>query len=188
MKNLKVRAWFVVLLGSLLMGLPALALGEARAQQDVANSTATQTNLERKVRHELVMLPYYGVFDHLQFRVDGDRVVLEGQVVRPVLKDDAGNVVKRIEGVREVTNNIEVLPLSRFDDEIRIREYRAIFGQAPLSRYAMGADPSIHIIVDNGHVTLVGVVDNQVDASMAKLAANTVPGVFSVTNNLRVGC
>lgn len=187
MMNLKVGAIRILLLGTLLAGLPALTLGEAKPQQDIANSTATQTNLEKKVRHNLVMLPYYGVFDHLQFQVDGDRVILSGEVTRPVLKDDAQNVLKSIEGVNHVTNNIKVLPLSRFDDEIRLREYRAIFSQAPLSRYAMGADPSIHIIVDNGHVTLVGVVDNKVDASMANLVANTVPGVFSVTNNLRVG-
>ncbi len=187
MKNLKVGALTVLFLGSLVMSLPAPALGEAKPQQDAANSTATQTNLEKKVRHNLVMLPYYGVFDHLQFQVEGDRVILSGQVTWPTLKSDAANVVKRIEGVREVTNNIEELPLSPFDDGIRLREYRAIYSQAPLSRYAMGPIPSIHIIVENGHVTLYGVVDNKVDASIANIAANTVPGVFSVTNNLRVG-
>ncbi len=184
MKNLKVGAIRILLLGTLLAFLPALSLGEAKAQNV---STATQANLEEKVRHNLVMLPYYGVFDHLEFRVDGDRVILSGEVTRPTLKDDAQNVLKPIEGVNHVTNDIKVLPLSRFDNEIRLREYRAIFSQAPLSRYSMGVDPSIHIIVDNGHVTLEGVVDNKVDASLANLAANTVPGVFSVTNNLRVG-
>jgi BON domain-containing protein len=187
MKNLKVGAIRILLLGTLLACLPALALGEAKPQQEINNSTATQTNLEKKVRHNLVMLPYYGVFDHLEFRVDGDRVILSGAVTRPTLKDDAQNVLKPIEGVNHVTNNIKVLPLSRFDNEIRLREYRAIFSQAPLSRYSMGVVPSIHIIVDNGHVTLEGVVDNKVDASLANIAANTVPGVFSVTNNLRVG-
>ena len=158
MKNLKVGTIRMLFLGSLLMCLPALALGEAKPQTGQASSTATQTNLEHQVRHNLVMLPYYGVFDHLQFQVDGDHVILSGEVTRPVLKDDAANVLKPIEGVNHVTNNIKVLPLSPFDDAIRLREYRAIFSRAPLSRYAMGADPSIHIIVDNGHVTLVGVV------------------------------
>lgn len=184
MKNLKVGAIGMLFLASLFLCLPAVSLGMGPDGQ--AGSTATQANLEHQVRHNLVMLPYYGIFDNLQFRVDGDHVILSGEVTRPVLKSDAANVVKRIEGVREVTNNIRVLPPSQFDDAIRLREYRAIFGRDSLYRYALGANPTIHIIVENGHVTLVGEVANQTDANLANIAANTVPDVFSVTNNLRV--
>src|SRR5438105_2384233 len=118
--------------------------------------TKPELDLSKKVRHELVMLPYYNVFDNLAYKVDGDTVTLYGEVTRPTLKSDAGRVVKRIEGVRNVVNNIQVLPLSPFDDQIRRAEYRAIFGFGPMYRYALGAVPSIHIIVNNGHVTLEG--------------------------------
>ena len=142
--------------------------------------------LAKKVRHELVMLPYYNIFDSLGYKVDGSMVTLYGEVTRPTLKSDAGRVVQHIEGVSQVINNIKVLPLSPFDNQIRRAEYRAIFSYASLYRYAMGALPSIHIIVDNGHVTLEGVVLNQGDKTLAGIRANGVPGVFSVTNNLVV--
>ena len=142
--------------------------------------------LAREVRHELVMLPYYGVFDNLAFRVDGSTVTLLGQVTRPTLKSDAENVVKDIEGVERVDNQIQVLPLSPMDDGLRIATYRAIYGYPGLDRYALQAVPSIHIIVDNGKVTLEGVVATEADKDMAGLRANGVSGVFSVTNNLRV--
>jgi hyperosmotically inducible protein len=142
--------------------------------------------LAKKVRHELVMLPYYNIFDSLGYKIDGSTVTLYGEVVRPTLKSDAGRVVQHIEGVSQVINNIKVLPLSPFDNQIRRAEYRAIFGYGPMYRYAMGTNPSIHIIVDNGHVTLEGVVSNQGDKNIAGVRANGVPGVFSVTNNLLV--
>jgi hyperosmotically inducible protein len=142
--------------------------------------------LAKEVRHELVMLPYYSVFDNLAFRVDGSKVTLFGQVTRPVLKSDAENVVKRIEGVTSVDNQIEVLPLSPNDDRIRMAVYRALFSRPQLQRYGMGAVPSIHIIVKNGNVTLVGVVDNEMDKNVAGIAANGVTGVFKVTNDLQV--
>jgi hyperosmotically inducible protein len=145
-------------------------------------------DLADAVRHELVMLPYYSVFDDLQFTVDNDNgtVTLAGDVTRPILKSDAGNVVKRIAGVTNVVNNIKVLPPSSFDNRIRVATYRSVFGFAGLYRYAMGTNPSIHIIVDNGHVTLKGVVANQGDKNLAYIRANGVPGVFSVTNDLMV--
>ena len=141
--------------------------------------------IAREVRHELVMLPYYGVFDNLAFQVNGSTVTLLGQVTRPTLKSDAGNVVKGIEGVERVDNQIQVLPLSSMDDGIRMAEYRAIYGQAGLDRYGLQAVPPIHIIVANGKVTLEGVVANESDKNMANVRANGVSGVFSVTNNLR---
>lgn len=149
-----------------------------------AQSDKARSNLIREVRHELVMLPYYGVFDNLSFRVDGYTVTLIGQVTRPTLKSDAENVIKRIEGVEKVVNEIVVLPLSPMDDRIRRAIYRAIYGAPPLDRYALQAIPSIHIVVDNGKVTLVGVADSESDKNVAGLKANGVSGVFSVDNQL----
>jgi hyperosmotically inducible protein len=134
----------------------------------------------------LASLPYLNVFDDLSFRVDGGNVTLFGEVVRPTLKDDAANVVKHVEGVAHVDNQIEILPLSPMDHQIRLREARAIFGYPALQRYGMGALPSVHIIVKNGHVTLKGIVSTQEDRQLAFIRANGVPDVFSVTNNLQV--
>lgn len=142
--------------------------------------------LNERVRKELVTLPFYGVFDNLAFKREGATVTLYGQVVRPTTRSDAENRVKRLDGVERVVNNIEVLPLSRFDDDIRLRTYRTVFGTAGLYRYALGANPSLHIVVDRGRVTLEGVVGNKGDAQLAYIAARGVPGVFEVTNNLRV--
>ncbi len=143
-------------------------------------------NLVKEVRHELVMLPYYGVFDDLAYRVDGDKVTLFGAVTQPTLKSDAEKAVKRIEGVGRVDNQIEVLPLSPNDDQIRRAVYRAIFSKPGLERYQMGAVPPIHILVKNGNVKLVGVVGNEGDKNMAGIAANGVSGVFKVENALTI--
>ena len=164
---------------------------EAQKNKDKSSAVATsgakgQDRITREVRHELVMLPYYGVFDNLAYRVDGTTVTLMGQVTKPTLKNDAGNVVKGIEGVERVDNKIQVLPLSSMDDGLRLAEYRAIYGTPGLDRYAMQAVPPIHIIVDNGKVTLEGVVATQSDKDLAGVRANTVNGVFSVANNLRL--
>jgi hyperosmotically inducible periplasmic protein len=140
----------------------------------------------KAVRHELVMLPFYDVFDNLAYRVDGDKVTLFGQVVRPTLKTDAERAVKRIEGVASVQNEIEVLPVSPNDDRIRQRVYRAIYSKGPLQRYAIRAVPPIHIIVKNGNVALEGAVGSDFDKNLAFIAANGVSGVFSVKNNLVV--
>ena len=140
----------------------------------------------REIRHELVMLPYYGVFDNLAYRVDGYTVTLMGQVTRPTLKSDAERVVRDIEGVEKVINNIEVLPLSPNDDRIRLAVYRSIYGHTALNRYALNAVPPIHIIVKNGNVTLGGVVTNEGDKNIANIQASGTSGVFKVTNNLMV--
>lgn len=157
----------------------------ARAQNDKKQSEPRQ-NLIQEVRHQLVLLPYYSVFDDLSFRVEGDTVTLEGQVVRPTLKSDAENVVKRLEGVGRVVNNIEVLPLSPMDDQIRRAVYRTIFSEPGLSRYSESAVPSIHILVKNGNVTLVGLVDSQADKNLVNIRVNGVPNVFGVKNELVV--
>jgi hyperosmotically inducible protein len=150
-----------------------------------AADAPAQSRLARQVRHELVMLPYYGVFDNLLFRINGSEVELLGQVTRPTLKSDAEGVVKQIEGVSKVINNIEVLPVSPNDDRIRLALYRTIYGHTALNRYALQAVPPIHIIVKNGNVTLEGVVANEADKNIANLQARSVPGVFDVVNNVR---
>jgi hyperosmotically inducible protein len=142
--------------------------------------------IAREVRHELVMLPYYGVFDNLAYQVNGSTVTLLGQVTRPTLKSDAERAVKGIEGVDKVVNKIEVLPLSPMDDKIRLAVYRAIYSDPALDRYALRAVPPIHIIVKNGNVTLDGAVASQADKNIAGIRANGVPGVFSVRNELQV--
>ena len=168
----------------------ALTAGaQNRDQQRAADrsiSARGQERMVRQVRHELVMLPYYGVFDNLAFRIDGTTVTLLGQVTRPTLKSDAENVVKDVEGVERVVNQIEVLPLSPMDDRIRLATYRAVYSTQGLDRYALNAVPPIHIIVNNGKVTLEGVVANEADKNLAGVKANGVSGVFSVTNNLRI--
>ncbi len=152
-----------------------------------AISDQERAGIAKEVRHELVMLPYYSVFDNLFFQVSEDgSVTLLGQVTRPTLKDDAGRVVKKVSGVRDVKNQIEVLPLSPDDDRIRREAFRAIYGEAALNRYALQAVPPIHIIVKNGHVALEGVVATQADKNLAGIRANGVSGAFSVQNNLRV--
>jgi len=154
------------------------------------NAPLSQKGIDRiikEVRHELVMLPFYGVFDNLAYKVSPDgTVTLLGQVSRPTLKSDAENVVKRIEGVERVDNQIKVLPVSPNDDRIRRAVYRAIYGNEVLSQYALRAVPPIHIIVENGNLTLEGVVARQMDKQIAEIQAKSVPGVFSVTNNLKV--
>jgi hyperosmotically inducible protein len=148
---------------------------------------AGMSKVAQEVRHQLVMLPYYSIFDDLAFRVDGGSVTLLGAVTRPTLKSEAENVVKRIEGITQVNNEIEVLPPSPMDDQIRRATARAIYGDASIGdRYGNRALPSIHIIVKNGDVTLEGVVANQGDKNLINIRANGVRDVFKVTNNLQV--
>jgi hyperosmotically inducible protein len=149
-------------------------------------SERAQKRLEREVRHELVMLPYYGVFDNLVFQVNGDTLTLLGQVTQPTLKSDAERAVTGIEGIEHVVNNIEVLPLSPADDGVRLAVYRAIYGNSALNRYALQAVPPIHMIVKNGNVTLEGTVAQVGEKNIANLVANGVDGVFSVTDHLNV--
>jgi hyperosmotically inducible periplasmic protein len=170
-----------------LSGLLALAIGGGLgAQQGRPPSEKGQNRLQKEVRHELVMLPMYDVFDNLAYKVEGGTVTLFGQVTRPTMKSDAERAVKGIEGVERVDNRIEVLPLSPNDDRIRRAVYRAIYGTEGLDRYGLRAVPTIHIIVKNGHVTLEGAVANEGDKNLANIKANGVSGVFSVTNNLQV--
>lgn len=171
---------------SYILVLSLLTLATLSIAQDQRETSAkTQERITREVRHELLMLPYFGVFDNIAFKVDGYNVTLLGQVVRPSLKSDAENAVKHIEGVEKIDNQIEVLPPSTTDDSLRLALYRAIYGYPALEKYALGVQKPIRIIVKNGHVTLEGVVDSDADKNMAELRAKGVPGTFSVTNNLQ---
>ncbi len=172
---------FTISIFAMLLLAVAPAVGSAQRAQEVTNP-----QLAKKVRHELVMLPYYGVFDNLAYSINGGNVTLYGQVVRPSTRSDAERSVRKIAGVTRVVNNIEVLPLSPFDDRIRAATFRSIARMGGLYRYLQGVNPSLHIVVDRGHVTLEGVVSHSGDRNLAYMAANRVPGVFSVQNNLRV--
>jgi hyperosmotically inducible periplasmic protein len=165
----------------------AAALAVGSAPIFAGTNTPPAQDLSNQIRHELVMIPYYNVFDDLNYSIDGAGVVtLTGNVLNPVMRTDAERSVKHLPGVTRVVDKINILPPSSMDNHIRAAEYRAIFGYSDLYRYAMGAVPSIHIVVDFGHVTLTGVVDSQADKDTAYIRANSVPGVFSVTNDLRV--
>jgi hyperosmotically inducible periplasmic protein len=189
-KPMKKMLLFSVLAFTAFSSIAALANPAPQGQDNRQAGVLSQKGIDRivkEVRHELVMLPYYGVFDNLAYKVDPDgTVTLLGQVSRPTLKSDADNVVKKIEGVEKVVNNIEVLPTSINDDRIRRDTYRAIYGNEVLSQYQLRAVPPIHIIVNNGHVTLEGTVARQMEKQIAGMQANQVPGAFSVTNNLQV--
>jgi osmotically-inducible protein OsmY len=176
--NRRSLARLVIVLAVSIAPLPAQTPSEATSR--------AQARIVREVRHEILMLPYYDVFDYIAFRVSGYNVTLLGQVTRPTLKSDAGNVVKRIEGVEKVDNQIEVLPPSSMDDGLRLRLFRAIYNYAPLEKYALGTIKPVRIIVKSGRVTLAGMVDSEADKNLVGLRANSVPGIFSVTNNLQV--
>ena len=144
-------------------------------------------NLERDVRHAINTLAYYGVFDELSFSIDDTGVVtLSGQVMQYTVHNSAISAVKHLAGVTRVEDKIEVLPLSPFDNGIRIRAYNAIYGYPALSRYAINARPTIHIVVKNGNITLAGVVNNELDRTLAYNRLRALPGAFAVTNDLRL--
>lgn len=164
--------------------LPALSFAQQPAKKAVAPEA--QARIAREVRHELLMVPQYGVFDHLAYEVNGYNVTLTGSVTQPVIKNNAERAVKTIEGVEKVDNKITVLPVFSADNRIRVAVYRAIYGNPSLERYALQAIPSIHIIVNNGNVTLEGAVLNKADSDLAAIRAKSVPGTFNVTNNLKV--
>jgi len=174
-----IKSTLLTIGAALLLTMPVMA-------QTYRTNVVSNPQMAKKVRHELVTLPYYGVFDNLAYNINGGIVTLYGQVVRPTTRSSAESRVKRIPGVSRVVNNIQVLPLSRFDDNIRAATYRSLARTGALYRYLQGGNPSVHIVVNNGHVTLEGVVANKSDKALANMAARSVSGTFSVTNNLRV--
>lgn len=171
-----------------LVGLSLMAKGSSFAfEKPKAEMLPPEQRMARQIRHELIMLPYYSVFDELAFQVRGTVVTLSGQVTQPTLKADAARAVSRIAGIEQVVNQIEVLPLSPMDNQIRRAVYRTLFSRnSPLFRYGMGTASSIRILVKNGNVTLAGVVNSNFDKNVANIRVNGVPGVFSVTNRLVV--
>lgn len=180
------RMVFVVALCALFSTSRA-AIGLQQNPSASQKAAHAEDSVTREVRHQLVMLPRYSVFDILQYSVNGDHVVLKGEVVNQELKSDAEAAVKSVEGVESVDNQIEVLPLSPDDAQIRRAEYRAIYSQPALQLYNEAVVQPIHIIVKNGHVTLEGTVANETDRNIAAIQAKSVPNVFSVTNDLTIG-
>jgi hyperosmotically inducible protein len=190
---------FLGVLGIALL-IPALGAAQQKPSQNAQQQPpqnqvfmggpANEPQLAQQVRHALLMLPYYSIFDELSFSLNGGVVTLQGACPPEPpwnIKSDAEAAVKRVKGVTQVVNNIKTLPLSPMDWQVRRAEERAIYGDSAIgTRYGYQALPSIHIIVDNGHVTLTGVVDNQFDDTIIRTRANGVPNVFSVTDNLRV--
>jgi hyperosmotically inducible periplasmic protein len=181
------RIGFVLLAGALLVSSAVAARDSDKQHIDpYVNGPTGEARMVQEIRHKLVSLPYYSVFDDLAFNVNGSTVTLLGQVTRPVLKEDAERTIKDVEGVTNVVDNIEVLPLSAMDDQLRRRVYQSIYGDPALStRYGFQSLPSIHIIVKNGNVRLEGVVLNEMDRTMAFMRANSVPGAFHVDNDLK---
>jgi len=165
-----------------------LALGMALlpAASAATAGNSSEVVAAEKVRKQIVKLPFYSIFDHITFRLDDGVLTLDGEVYRPSLRKSAERVAMQVEGVNSVVNNIEILPTSFHDDRIRLAVARSIFTNAVLDRYAMGSNPPIHVIVRNGDVTLEGVVNREMERNVAGILANGVPGVFSVTNNLRL--
>jgi hyperosmotically inducible protein len=175
-----------VLLGVALAAAPATGFAQSKAGPPQRGSSNYENWLAQEVRHQLVLLPFLSVFDNLQYSIDGSEVTLSGEVTNGALKDDAERAVKGIEGVTKVNNKIQLLPVSPMDDQIRRAEFRAIYGEPSLEKYASGSVLPIHIIVMTGHVTLEGTVTSQSDKDLINVKANSVPNVFSVTNNLHV--
>lgn len=188
MHKLMTAALVLVLSASALAQISSNGPVIADYGKKITATDPVEAKVAKEVRHELLMLPWYSLFDDLEFSVQGRTVTLSGYVtgIHAATKSDAGNVVKNIEGVDKVINNIKILPPSPFDDQVRRETYEAISRSGSLSRYFWEAAPSIHIIVDNQRVTLVGIVNNEGDKNIATIAAKTVPGVFQVTNDLRV--
>ena len=191
MKTVKTN--LIAVVATLLIGMAPQALMARTARSEspegsvsVPSGAPSNARLARQVRHQLLMLPYYGVFDNLAYSINGSTVTLYGQVVRPSTRSDAAHAVARIAGVAGVVNQIEVLPLSSFDDSIRVRTYRAIARTGGLQRELAGTNPSLHIIVNRGQITLTGVVSNKMDKQLAYMAARGVSGAFSVTNHLQI--
>lgn len=174
----------LVLAGSA-AAFPAMAQHVPAAKKQGGSEKNTE-GLAHEVRHQLTVLPYVSVFDHIAFTLNGNDVTLTGQVVRHTLKTEAEAGVKSIEGVGAVVNQIEELPASAGDDELRRAAYRAIYEDTALSRYAVDELPSIHIIVKNGNVTLEGQVVSEADKNRALVRAGLVANVSGVKNNLVV--
>jgi len=178
------RIKYLLILTIAILGFSTI---DVSAQRYTDKNSVSSRTIERKVYKELIKLNRYGVFDNLKYKVDGNTVTLYGKVVQPITKKDAERTTRRIAGVERVISNIEVLPLSNFDDSIRLRTLRTLQNGGSLYRYFLGASPSVRIIVDRGHVELEGFVATRGDYDLMNILANSVSNVFSVNNNLVVG-
>ena len=174
------------LLGSSSVTICLMIVTAIQAPTTKTFSSKAQARITKEVRHQILLLPDFGTFDNIAFKLNGYDVVLFGQVVQPSLRSEAEKVVRKIEGVERVENHIEVPPTSGNDDRLRRDLFIAIYRYEPLQHYGVGSNRPIRIIVNHGNVTLEGVVDRESDKNMAGLRANGVPGVFSVRNNLVV--
>jgi hyperosmotically inducible periplasmic protein len=172
----------------LILVMSCVEVGMASASKGTASlpSSKQPKDLQDRVQHSLLMLPYYGVFDEISYNIQGDTVTLAGEVKRPLLKDEAEQAVRNVNGVAKVVNDIEILPLSSMDDSLRLRTYRAIYSQPGFEKYGLQVLKPIRIIVKNGNITLVGIVGSKLDKVMAEMAARNVPFAFSVTNELSI--
>lgn len=176
-RNRKVYSWAL-----------GLALAIAAAPAGWSASAAQPADRAELVRKQLNKLPFITVFDRIDYEITGDTVRLTGEVTKPWDKTDAEKLVKQVDGVASVVNDIEVLPLSRFDDAIRMNAFRALFnGNSALLRYRVGSYAPIRIIVKNGHLSLEGYVGSEFDKRYAESQVRSVPNVFTVTNNLKIG-
>ena len=178
---MKIRTLWQFLMAAVLTGGMAQA-----AHKTIPVEPGSDADIAQRVRHELLTYPRYTLWDDLSYRVSNGQVELSGAVTQPYKKSDIEHIVKAIPGVTGISDNIEVLPLSPMDDRLRLQVARAIFRDPSLSRYSMGAIPSIHIIVDNGRVTLAGVVMNSMDKEIAGMRANQSLSLGQVVNNLQV--
>jgi hyperosmotically inducible protein len=176
----------------LLANCPILAGPSLHAQHPpaakpvIAEPKTEESQLSHEIRHQLIVLPYYSVFDYITFALDGDKVTLTGYVLRPTLRTDAEVAVKSLEGVSSVKNLVEVLPKSPTDDDSRRAVYRAVFEDSTLQRYAVSEVPVIHIILRNGEVTLEGAVATEAEKNLASTRASGVSGISSVKNNISI--
>jgi hyperosmotically inducible protein len=178
-------ASFLVL--GLLLTAPSLDAQHQRAAKPATTAPKPEEpQLPREIRHQLLVLPYYSVFDYIAFTLEGGKVTLTGYVLRPTLRGDAEAAVKSLEGVSSVKNLIEILPKSSTDDDSRRAVYRAIFEDSTLQRYAVSDVPVIHILLRNGEVTLEGVVSSEPEKNLASIRASSVSGITGVINHISI--
>jgi hyperosmotically inducible periplasmic protein len=170
-----------------LMSLVPVGMASVSKQTTPSSSGIQPKNLQDRIQHSLLMLPYYDVFDQIGYKIQGDTVTLVGEVKRPLLKDEAEQAVRKLTGVTKVMNDIEILPLSSMDDSLRLMTFRAIYSRPGFEKYGLQAVKPIRIIVKNGNVTLVGVVASEFDKIEAEMAARSVPFAFSIKNELTIG-
>jgi hyperosmotically inducible periplasmic protein len=180
-KCFSVAVVFILVMSMIQAGMASIPKGTATSAPNVKPK-----DLQDRVLHTLLMLPNYGVFDELGFTLQGDTVILNGEVRRAILKSESEAAVRKMAGVANVINNVEILPLSPMDDSLRVATYRAVYSMPGFERYEIQAFKPIKIIVKNSNITLDGVVGLPLDKILAEKAARNVPFALSITNNLTI--